>query len=285
MGKVNTYGLEKCGFSIQKKVPPKRVVMSLMGQEGTGKNTFAFTMPKPIALIDLEMGYERAKTDEGDEREWLIPKTIFVPPGLESATEYFEKWKEFLKALRDAFKSGVPSIVVDTATMGWQLLRLAQFGRLTQIPPRRYGEINPVWQGLMQEARLMSKSNVCWIHRTKEEYATAVDPKSGKPVLNKKGDDAVQAPTGSLCRDGYGKTGFEVDVELAMYMEGGRLQGSKKWSRNAGNKEGAAVFGCEVLKNGFGTEGFLGERFEGSGICTFPFVMGQLTGTDESRWQ
>lgn len=283
--KSSMYGLEKFGFERAKKEPPKRVVMSIFGQEGTGKNTFAFTMPKPIALIDMEMGFDRAKLGEEDERDWLIKKTIFVSPALETAKEYADKWQEFLKVYDAVLKSGVPSIVVDTASAVWELLRLAQFGKLTQVMPIQYNQIKPTYKALLQKARKEGTSNVMLIHRAQDEYASVLDPKTNKPVKNPRGDDALSAPTGALKRNGYGDTGYEVDVELAMYMEGGVRQGSKKkWSRTRGNVGEDAVWGCEVLKSGFGVDGMVGERFEGEGICTFPFVMGQLTGVDDGRW-
>ena len=286
---TKNYGLEKLGFKTVVKSPPKRVVLSLFGQEGTGKNTFAFTMPKPIALIDLEMGYERAKLPEGDKREWLMTKTIFVPPTLETAKQYTEKWLEFKAALEGALKSGVPSIVIDTASAGWELLRLAQFGRLTQVLPIFYSQINPVWKALMQKARVESQSNICWIHRAKDTYE-AVRNSKGKVV--EKDGKAVEVATGDLSRDGFKGTGYEVDVELGMYMEGGVKVGGKKWARKARNSGEDVVYGCEVLKSGFGKGEMVGEKFESAGnaeveegMCNFPFVMSQLTGTDEERWK
>ena len=131
--------LEALGFDLAPETPKQRLIISVQGEEGTGKNHFCFTAPGPIAVQSTDIG-----TEGMVEKFIAAGKQIFVknydkpltvgdlkdPDLIEStcseAELFLEAWETDFKEL---VKSDVRTIVWDTATELWALLRWARSGR------------------------------------------------------------------------------------------------------------------------------------------------------------
>jgi hypothetical protein len=66
-------------------------------------------------------------------------------------------------------------VMCDTGTEAWELLRLASFGKLTQVMPHHYSKPNAEFRDLVREG--FDATNVVWLHKMKDEYENYLDGK------------------------------------------------------------------------------------------------------------
>jgi len=164
------------GFVQQKKVVTKRLIQAVDGQEKDGKTTYALSAPGPIALINMDVGLE------GVIEKWLPLKKIWVMNfdfrDSTNATEWDAVWTKVKNAWIAALEDKeIRSLVWDTATEGWELNRLARFGKLTQIRPHHYGPVNAEFRDLIKRAYKYDK-NIILVHKLRDVYA--MNKKSGQ---------------------------------------------------------------------------------------------------------
>jgi hypothetical protein len=174
--------LKAAGFEpIETDVQP-RLIIALDGQEKCGKTHFSLTAPDPIAYFAIDLGHEGVvrKFTNGEVAEKTIlraDKAIKIPD-----TVRFNKKQDTIKIdaedawdkMRKAYKaacqsSSIRTIVVDTATEMWELIRLARLGKLSQVKPQHYGPVNAEMRGVIRDA-YNSNKNVILIHKMKKEY-------------------------------------------------------------------------------------------------------------------
>ena len=233
--------LAAAGFQKMSAGVKKRLIVSVQGQEKSGKTHFSLTAPGPIAYFGMDIGEEGVVDkflDSGKEiysadAQIKVPNTIVMTKG--GPTLDAEKaWEKMKVALVTALSNGgVRTVVVDTATEMWELIRLARFGKLTQVMPMQYGPVNAEMRGLLRAA-FESDKNVILIHKVKAEY-----------VNDKR--------TGRMERAGFSDTGYIVQVNLRTYYDGE-----------------AGEFGVEVI-NARQNMRLCGDLYDGD-ICTFPMI-------------
>lgn len=168
--------LKDAGFEVLDPTVHPRLIMSLSGHQRHGKTHFAFTAPGPICYFNLDMG------EEGVIHKFFGKKDIFtisldipstssdddiamIKQNKEKASEV---WNKFTKAYYVALKE-VRTIVIDTASELWELMRLARFGRSSQVQ-HLYTPVNAEFKGLFHEAKRAMGANVIFLHRYKSEY-------------------------------------------------------------------------------------------------------------------
>jgi len=189
--------LKKLGFENAKdRVIQPRIIVSLSALEKQGKTHFALTAPGPIAFFSTDIG------EEGVVSKFTKDKVIHIMDvariGEDAAEQAPEEWDRFAKAYHGALADKkVRSIIIDTATEIWELLRIARFGRLTQVMPYQYGPVNAEYRNLIREAYKFDK-NLILIHKMKAQY------------INDK-------RTGEYDRAGFSDTGFLVQVNATAY--------------------------------------------------------------------
>lgn len=209
------------GYSLidPNKPRSRRFIVALDAIEKHGKTRFALTAPGPIGYMDFDQRSEgtieeflRAgkpiawRTDkQGHPWPYKIPteKSKSDIQALAKA-EWFRFENDFEQLLH---AQAVRTIVVDLASEAWELLRLAAFGKLAQIPPHLYTEANGVYRRLIRLVREQSRVNLILIHRLKDEWAN-----------EKKSDGSIKGyTTGKKERAGFAETGFLADVNLRLY--------------------------------------------------------------------
>src|ERR1700723_169108 len=125
-----------------------RLIVNAEGEEKSGKNHFSFSAPGPVYLHSFDIGNEGVVQKFQSEKEIYIAEyELSMQPGEASAVEVAEAaekvWQQFISNYRDGLAScGNGTTVVDTGTEMWELLRLARFGKLTQVMPHHYGPVN-----------------------------------------------------------------------------------------------------------------------------------------------
>lgn len=186
-------------------VKPKGILLSGEGHPKCGKTEFAFTMPDPIFVLNLNFGLAGVIEKWVAQGKKIYVKNVQVPMTKDLPGQNFtllsgaatEKWKDAILTLQEAVKDeSVPSIFIDMGTELWDLLRIARLGKLTQVLPVQYAAVNAEFRQLLQ-ILLNSGKNVYISHKIKPEYVN--DQKTNR-----------------FERAGFGDIGYDVQGELLM---------------------------------------------------------------------
>jgi hypothetical protein len=145
----------------------------------------------------------------------------------------------------------IRTLIWDTAGAGWDLCRLAEFGKLTQVMPHHYTTVNSEMEALIKLAYQRTDLNCIFIHKQKKQY--------------KKGTDGKDGWTGKWERAGFGDMPYLVDVNLQ--------HGFDRETRE---------FYVEVIDSRLEMVDVVGTRLEGS-LCTFEELALQLFPGTEGR--
>jgi len=240
--------MEKQGFvSANKRVIRPRIILSMEGLEKQGKTHFALTAPGPIAMFSTDTGEEGVVSKFGSKEIWIMPMgKVEDEDSVDQAVEEIDKFKKsYTNMLRG---DEVKTIIIDTATEVWESLRMARFGRLTQIMPYQYGPVNAEYRALVREAYGYDK-NLILLHKMKPKY-----------VNDKRTDDYERA--------GFGDTGFLVQVNVKSY----------RYDPEDGGEFSIYIRDCRQNPD------LAGEEFVGD-MCTFPFLASMvLPDIDPGTW-
>lgn len=190
----------------------QRLICSISAEEKQGKTRFGLTMPAPIGFLNFDEGDEGLIAQFPDKEIYKADYPVVDKTGgnldkvAKAADEVWNKFtKDYMFAL-DNFRS----VVVDTGTEIWELLRVARFGKLTQVSPHQYGPVNAEFRNLIKEIfkPKYSHVNLCFLNKLGKEYKTTVRPTDGKEISN---------PTGALVRKGFGDMGFLVQLNAVAH--------------------------------------------------------------------
>lgn len=196
------------GFDIATKGKgPKRLIIGVDGRERTGKTTFGLSAPGPIAFFPLDPGRE------GVLEKCLNEKKVYLPSDGKGEVETYNyrdatsqaEWAAIWERLKVSWMTAMESkevktLVADTATEMWELVRLARFGRLLQVMPHHYGPVNAEFRSMIKKVYDTDK-NLILIHKLKDEY---INDKS----------------TGRMKRSGFGDTGYLVQINITLNWSG-----------------------------------------------------------------
>jgi len=234
-----------------------RIIMSVSALEKQGKTHFALTAPGPIVFLDFDIGCEGVIHKFLSQKEILLPSegqkkdsATFQVPIIAGQPIDINKctvlWERFKKLYCGALQSdGARTVIVDTATDAWELLRLAKFGKLTQVMPHQYGSVNAEYRELIRMAYGFNK-NVILLHKMKPQY------------LNDK-------RTGKYERSGFNDTGFLVQMNTELFHD----------------EDGFNIRIIDCRQN----MDIADEVFTGNDLCNFPFVASMaIDGTSPDDW-
>jgi hypothetical protein len=170
-----------------------RLIANIQGVEGSGKDHMAFGYDRgPIYVHSFDQGLEGVVQKFQDKREIYVAEyELRMQPDEGTAKEVGEAanvvWTQFKSNMMDSYastrKEGL--VVVDTGSECWELLRLAYFGKLTQIMPHMYAKPNAEFRELVREG--FDASNVAWLHKMVDEWENYTDSQ-GKEKGRKTGE-------------------------------------------------------------------------------------------------
>jgi hypothetical protein len=177
-----------------------RLTIGVEGLEKEGKTSFAFTLPDPLAVLTND-----PMTKTIVAKEVAKGRDIFCREFKEAGTQKVgEKlWEEYKKVYTYCLNN-FRSMVIDTDSGAWALQRMAAFGKLSQVMPNQYVTTNTRKRMMIREAG-ESNCNVCFVYKVKPEYKE-----------NKKG---MGQWTGNYVREGFGETGYLLQVNLLAFKE------------------------------------------------------------------
>ena len=158
------------------------MILNVQGKEDSGKTHFLFTCPEPIALFDLDHNSEGV-INKFSDKEIMISEYYFNKPSKGSNEAKLIKeadllWTRFMAEYKQALEQ-VKTIGIDTAPMCWELLRIARFGKLTQVMPHNYGPLNCEFNQLIDMAK-QSDTNLVFLSTLAPEYVN--DQATGRYV-------------------------------------------------------------------------------------------------------
>lgn len=248
----------------------RRMLCTVDGPPFSGKTHFMLTMPGPACIFSVDQGLEGVIEDmegEGyDFSNFEVEDFSLDKPPLTSRlmhTYAKETIRQFHASWRSVLKRKEPtSIGVDTASEFWQLFRLADLGKLEQVPPMRYTKVNRLFRDMLNEVASTPHSLVL-IHREKDLYDTKIiDTDHGQKEVS------VRVP-GEVTRDGF----KEIDGIVQVVLRSFRRE----------KKSGKVEMGFQVRKCRQRAS-TTGERYVGS-MATFPMLaLDVFPNSDPDDW-
>ena len=207
---------------------PRRLILSLEGLEKQGKTHLSLTAPKPLLIFNLDIGLEGVLEKFKDQEIFTYESGEY-----DTQAEAEKAWNGFKSVFLASLKDpDLRTVVIDTATEAWEVIRMARLGKLTQVQPYHYGPVNAEFRLLLKRA-YDSNKNLILVHKMKPLYIN--DKRSGKYE-----------------RAGFNDTGFLVQASVRVYRD----------------EDGE--FCCEVRDCRQNAE-LAGEELEGP-MCTFPWL-------------
>lgn len=202
------------GFTRATQQAKRRLILSIEGEEKSGKNHFAFTAPGPIYFHDIDFGADGVIQKFQDDKEIQAASySVDVPvdASIQAVSDAASPvWEEFKTNYTEGIQSG-RTTVIDTGTDIYELLRMSRFGKLTQVMPHHYGPVNQEMKAIYRAA-YSSDTNLIVLHRVKDEWINKVV--QGK----EKGEK-----TGRRVFAGYSGTYYETQVNARAYKEDGEF--------------------------------------------------------------
>ncbi len=193
--------LKSLGFTDEYVETPRRLVASVSGKEKTGKSHLAFTGPSPIVLFDIDIGTEGVVGKFQDEGKYFLRYEVRVPKEANKDV-WSHMWTNLKLRVKKAYDLNAGTIVWDTASEAYELARLAEFGRLTDIKPSDYTKVNNEWREVLRMA-YDSLANTVFIHKVKAEWGMI--PTSSGSRLGR---------TGKFEVSGFSEMGYLAQVNV-----------------------------------------------------------------------
>lgn len=209
-----------------------RLVLSLDGPPDSGKTHFMMTAPRPLKISNIDFGIEGVR-ENMEEAGWDFTDVSLEDFSLEKApltsSHAIDRARNVVARFKTGYMEGMKekrrtTFGIDTCSEFWQLFRLAALGKLEQVPPMRYVQVNRVFRDLLNQV-LMTHHSLVLIHRTKDKYETKVT-ESGQEVSSK--------VNGETERDGF----KEIDGIVQVVLN----------TQRRTTKKGAAQYGFTVGK-------------------------------------
>ena len=251
------------------------LLVTSQANEKRGKTHFAFTSPSPIACISTDTGTEEVAAKFVKEGKSISVMYCQNPKTIKNKEAASEEWDRIRKGWDAVLENkDVRTLVVDTHTELWQVMRLAEFGKLEQIPPKKYDEVNKKMRDLVKSVKQRRTLNAIFVHKYKKEYAG---------TKKADGTAGMDSWTGFYERAGFGDMGYLSDVVIehnfVMPAEPGRRRAIIPNGGGGRIDEeyqiGERDFYLRIVDTRFNMVENVGEILGGD-YCTFPFLAMQL---------
>ena len=210
----------------------RRLVLAIDGLEKQGKTHFALTAPPPIYMLSFDAGSEGVvqkfqHQKAIHEAEYKVPRPKKGMTESQVIEQMDRVWEQFIEDYETALTEAA-TVVVDTASEMWELLRLARLGKLLQVKPHHYTQCNQEYRDMIRLA-IDGTANLILLHKMKAEWLES----NGK--ANK---------TGRYERLGFGETGFLAQMNAHSWRDlDGAFHLTLKDSRHNPDLAGADLSG------------------------------------------
>lgn len=187
-------------------VPHGGAIISTVGKEGSGKTGWALSAAAIAKGSCVYIPMDRKPKGDYinnliEQHHIYVPKTNFkviLTPN--NQTVAIKLWDELAGLTKDSIQDpAIRTVIWDTGVYAWGLIRMARFGKLSQIMPHQYAPVNGEFQAVLWSAEEKNKIIIV-IHSQSKEY--------------KEGKDGKDHWTGNYERAGYSHMGFVANVSL-----------------------------------------------------------------------
>jgi len=251
---------------------PTGIVISAEGLEKSGKTySVLATAPTPLLYVNCDRDNRRVikRLRATGRRIFTSGQYLFVPSPDQLHKEGQAKddpilaanaqaanaiWKPVYRDWTEGLEDPeIRTVVVDSASVAYSVLRTKVFGKLTGVAEVLYAKTNFTWRELLMKSENSGKV-VILIHRLRSEY---------KKEKNAQGK-MESYKTGKLVAAGYGDTNFEVGAIVRhMAIEGG--------------------FRVKVMAEGVGRGDIKGLALDNEEI-DYTTIVAKLTRTKREKW-
>ena len=196
----------------------RRMMIGLEGAANTGKSEFALSAPGPGVFIALDRQYDAMLQNPDPPPTRNADNFVIVPVAAPLVTQakqdvYLEYWRKFYQIYTTALKNpDARTVVIDGDSDSWELQQLAEYGRLTQIPPIMKTTVNAARRALYARAWDSGKIIIS-TNKLRKRYETVLDPQ-GRPVKLDNGQDKREWDGKSYERVGYWDNEYLWQVQL-----------------------------------------------------------------------
>lgn len=211
----------KAGYQTFKQLQSqrRRLMLSLYGPPDSGKTEFALSAPGPGVLITLDRGIEgmalNPNPPDWRNADMFGVKAIGVPMATQmSQADYLKYWTDFYTEYKAALVNpDIRTVILDGDSDSWELQRLAEFGRLSKVPPNMYDNVNAARRVMYNRAFDSGKIFIA-TNRVRKVYIDKLNSK-GEPELNNSGN-VVRVWNGEYERQGFSDQDYLWQVHLRM---------------------------------------------------------------------
>lgn len=272
------------------EIERRSVILEVYGDSGTGRSTFAFSAPPPIAYL-----FAAEKTEGIVQRAQMRARQMGSNVRVHNFGAVFTgqdndaialQAKPVLDALLAAFYDSLNwarTIILDTHTEAWELFRIGHFGSFKPEGGRvdsNYGPVNALWRSMFKAARLKETCNFIVIGQTKDEWVTkSKNPTAGaeggiakvafsSQRKGKGGSDGIGERTGRTVRAGQKEIVPLCDVIVR--------------TNKLFEDTGGSTFSSRIEKGWYNAE-YEGMEFPAE-KSNFSNVMAVLTESDPAEW-
>lgn len=251
----------------------RRLMIGTDGLSDTGKTEFILSAPGPGLVIALDRNFDAMLKNEDPpptRRDDFYFKSISVPLATAATqNEFLDYWRVFRKAFYEALANPqARTIGLDGDSDSWELQRLAEFGKLTQIPPILYTGVNSARRSLIARAWDSGKIVIA-TNKVKGEYIDKLKA-DGTIELNDSGKP-VRVMNGEYKRQGFEDQDYLWQIQIRHLFAPARtniVTGKaipKQW--------GLRIMKCKANKDLEGTELWGGDcNFAGLVQYVYPSI-------------
>lgn len=223
----------------------RRLLIGTEGASDTGKSEFAASAPGPGISLCLDRGYE-AMLDNKTPPPTRNPNFAYVPIHIPLATSvaqpvFLDYWKSFYAQYSKALANkDARTVVLDGDSDSWELQRLAEFGKLSQVPPILYQTVNAARRAMIAKAYDSGKIIIA-TNKLKKHYVQVHDAQ-GKPVADGQGKPIREWDGSTYDRQGFDDQDYLWQVQLKHLYD----EKKKQW--------GIRILKCKADKDLAGLE-------------------------------
>lgn len=226
---MNKKEITDAGFSAVRR-SPHRLIASIQGPPKSGKSRLALTAKKPCGYISIEIGGDEGVVDqfiphgansfEQIQIAQIRMAEVAYPVDISDPKKYDEAVSQAVQdaaniamdrfyAAYYASLANFETTIVDTGSDLWEIMRLANFGRLEKVPQLAYTQVNKMFDRLIDDA-FSSKGSTILVHHLKEKWESFIDEKTGKERGR---------PSGIFEMAGYGGIKKKVQAVVELWRE------------------------------------------------------------------
>lgn len=195
----------------------RRLMIGLDGPPDSGKTEFALSAPGLIAWLCLDRGLDgvldnpRPPMSRNDN---FLAKVVQCPKATQMDQKgYLEYWSSFYGEYRKVLEMpDVRVLLLDGDSDSWELQRLAEFGRLSKVPPNLYDNVNAARRAMYARAYDSGKIIIA-TNRVRKVYVTKMKSDGVTPELNSSGGE-VRTWDGNYERQGFSDQDYLWAIQL-----------------------------------------------------------------------